>query len=334
MENSDSQEHATAHGAKRNDENAASGRAPIEARLMRVIGGAMERSSWSGCRRTGAWIGLAFFRAAQSRRHIAVANVRLAFPHLSEAAARQIARRSAQNFAMTFCEFLHLRVATPQEVRDYSWIEGGEHIEAALARGRGAVLLTGHLGNWEVMGARVAQQFPLTAMSRATSNRGVQQHLAEIRHVVGMNIISKFDTARTSLKTLRANGALAIFADQHGGRESPLLPMFGHDTRVVTALARLALMSGAPIVAGFGVRRTPWLQDGRIVARAGPSLDVRVEDGFSSRDHAARERAVLEATRWTVEQTENVVRRNPDQWLWMHRRWRPEEESPDFIHKK
>ncbi len=296
-----------------------------QARLMSVVGQTMERASWAGCRRAGAWFGLAFFHAARHRRVIAIGNLQAAFPQLSEAGAARIARRAAQNFGMTFCEFLHLRTASAQEIRDYCSIEGMEHIEAGFARGRGIVLMTAHLGNWEVMGARVAQEFKLTAMSRPTSNVDVQSHLAGIRRAVGMNIISKFDTARPALRVLRDNGALAIFGDHHASKEEPLLPMFGRPTRVVSALARLALMSGAPIVGGFGTRRTPWLADGRIVTRVFPGFDVT----SPSRDADARAAAVLQGTRQGVELSERIISRFPDQWLWMHRRWREADNQPN-----
>src|SRR5690606_21504743 len=112
-------------------------RAATEVRLMRLFGGAMERASWTTCRHAGAWLGLLFWHAARQRSEIATENVRLAFPDLGAAACRRLARRSAQNFAMTFCEFLHLRTASPEEIREYAWIEGMEHVEAGLARGHG-----------------------------------------------------------------------------------------------------------------------------------------------------------------------------------------------------
>jgi KDO2-lipid IV(A) lauroyltransferase len=263
-------------------------------------------------------MGLLFFHAIRGRREISVRNVRLVFPHLSEAAARQTARRSAQNFAMMFCEFLHLRSATPAEVRAYSDIDGLEHIQHGLQQGRGVLLLTAHLGNWEVMGARAAQDFPLTVVARPTSNSGVEAHIASVRQAAGIDVISKYDTGRASLKVLRANGTLGILPDQHAGPEGALLPMFGHPTRFVTGIARLALLSGAPMVPAFGVRRTPWLADGRIVARVSAGHYLKQ----NKKRTEEREAAVLEGTRIAIGEIENIVRQHPDQWLWMHRRWR------------
>jgi lauroyl/myristoyl acyltransferase len=100
------------------------------------------------------------------------------------------------------------------------------------------------------------------------------------------------------------------------------LPFFGHRTRFVASLARLALLSRAPIVPAFGVRRRPWLANGRIVAKVFPELVI--ERGRTSQ--LSREELVLNGTRRVISQLEEVITAYPDQWLWMPRRWRPEDE--------
>lgn len=95
------------------------------------------------------------------------------------------------------------------------------------------------------------------------------------------------------------------------------LPMFGHPTRVFTSPARLAFAAQAPIVPIFAVRREPWISNGRVVIQSGPGLDLQ--------PYKERDEAVLVGTRFTNEATEAIVRQHPDQWLWMHRRWRAED---------
>jgi len=289
-------------------------REQLETRAMRSISATMERASWDSCRRTGAWMGLSLFGTFRKRREIAVGNVRLAFPDLSEARARRIVRRSYQNFAMMFCEFLHLRAATPESVRAYCDIDRPDIIEEALAQGRGAVMLTAHLGNWEVFGARYAQDYPLTVVARPTSNRGVESHIASIREASGMEVLSKYEAGRSVLRVLKSGRTLGILPDQHAGPDGLLLPMFGHPTRIVSSLARIASISQAPVVPMFGVRRTPWLADGRIITRVSPSFLVE-----KTRD---RDADILAGTRRVVHEIENAVRQHPEQWLWMHKRWR------------
>lgn len=284
-----------------------------EARLMGATGTACERTTFRQCRHAGMWLGLLFHHALPSRRRISVANLQLAFPELNARRADRLARRASQNAAMTFCEFLHLRAASEEELRAYSWIEGYEHIASGFAAERGVLLLTAHLGNWEIMGARAALEFPLTVIARPRSNEAVHAHIESIRAKSHVRVISRFDTGRAPLKVLKNNEALGVLPDQYeqGGT---LLPFFNQPTKMVDALARLAILSRARVVPAFGVRRTPWLADGRIVAQVFPGFEVpktenRVED-------------VLTGTRRVVHELENIVRAHPDQWLWMHRRWR------------
>lgn len=291
---------------------------PAEVPLMNAMGNAMQRMSWGGCRLTGAWMGLFFFKAVRRRREVAINNVRLAFPQISETAARQIARRSAQNAGMTMCEFFHMGAATSQEVREYVDAQGDENIHIALEQGRGALLLTAHLGNWELMGARAAEEFPLTVVARPNSNSGVQQYIDNVRLSVGIKVISKFDTGRASISVLRSNKTLAILPDQHAGPDGVLLPFFGHQTRFVSSLARIALLSKAPIVPAFGLRQKPWLANGRILARVLPALPAI----NNSNNSATRDELVRKGTEQVIAQLEEVITQYPDQWLWMPRRWR------------
>ena len=280
---------------------------------MGAVGRVFETLSFDACRYAGAWLGLALYAALGKRRGIAVNNVRLALG-VSPARANQIARRAVTNFGMTFAEFMHLRVASREEVRAYSWIEGLEHIESGFAAGNGVILLTAHLGNWEVMGARAAQEFPLTVVARPTSNEGIQGFIDRVRAAGGLGVISKYDNGRASLRVLKQNQSLGILPDQHAGDEGLLLPMFGQPTRVWPAIARLAMLSGARVVPAFGVRRRPFLADGRIVATVGPGWNVE-----KTGDKTAR---VLDGTRRTAGELERIIRAHPDQWLWLHRRWR------------
>ncbi len=279
----------------------------------------MERAPWATCRLTGSWMGLAFFYGSRNRRAIATANLRLALPELSQARVQRVAMRSAQNFGMSFCEFLHLRTASAQEIHDYSEWRGLQHIERGLAQGHGVMLPTAHFGAWEVMGARAAQSFPLTVVVRLTSNKALQNHVKTVRQAIEVHMILKSESPRASLRVLHANEGLAIFPDQHAGAGGALLPMFGHITRAFTSPARLALAARAPMVPTFAVRRTPWLADGRVVITASPGKYLHEEE------HASREAAILEGTRFILRETEAIVRRHPEQWLWMHKRWRPED---------
>jgi len=290
-------------------------RTAIEQRVARALGASLERTSWEGCRRLGSLLGLAFFGAVRKRRELAIGNVQLALG-LNRAQAVRIARRSAQNWGMTTCEFLHLPAATPQEIRDYVPACDLEPLRAALSEGHGAILLCAHLGNWEVLGARIAQELPITAIVRPLSNATLQQSMSDVRRAAGMSLISKHNAARPALKALKRGDVMCILPDRHAGDEGALLPLFGRETRFETAPARLAVMSGAPIVPVWGVRRAPWLRDGRIQMRCGETFQVRA----ASREQ--REAAVIEGTRQVMASLEQIVRAHPDQWSWMLRRWR------------
>lgn len=290
-------------------------RGAIERRVAGALGKTLERTSWAGCRRLGSGVGLAFFAAGKKRRELAIANLQMALG-MSRANALRTARRSAQNWGMTTCEFLHLPAASDQEIRDYVSLDGFEHLQTALEGGNGAIVLTIHLGNWELLTARIALETRVAGIVRPLSNATAQTKMSDVRRGYGLDIISKHAAARPSHKWLKSGGALVILPDRHAGPEGALLPLFGRETLFEGAPARMAQISGAPIVPAWGVRRAPWLADGRIEAQIWPGY--RVENPPKSE----REAAALEGTKRVIESLETIVRAHPDQWSWMLRRWR------------
>lgn len=301
-------------------------RGALEARLTAALSGNLERASWQRCRRIGSRVGLLFFWAGRKRRELAISNVQMALG-VDRESAQSIARRSAQNWGMTTCELLHLPGASPQQVRDYVAIEGLEHLQSALSGGRGAILLTAHLGNWELLAARLAPllapQHATSAIVRPLSNATLQEKLSSIRRDMGVSLISKHGAGRPALQALRRGEALIILPDRHAGAEGVLLPLLGRETRFEGAPARLAMMSGAPIVPLCAVRREPWLNgEGGLLLRIFPSF------GVPDAPRAQREAAVTNGTRQVIAALEMMVRAHPEQWSWMLRRWRADDAAP------
>ncbi|RYG60378.1 hypothetical protein EON80_24790 [bacterium] len=294
------------------------GRGALERRVSGALGGAIERASWRTCRQLGANIGLLFFTAGKRRRELAISNLQMALG-MSRAEATRAARRSAQNWGMTTCEFLHIPGASPQEIRDYVSFEGYENLQNALDTGNGAVVLTAHLGNWELLAARIAMEAPTAGIVRPLSNQTAQEKMSGVRRGYGLELISKHAAARPSLKALKRGESLVILPDRHAGPEGVVLPLFGKATRFESAPARMAQMSGALVVPAWGVRRGPWLSNGRIDARILPGFSV------ANPSRAEREEAVLQGTREVMASLEDIVRQHPDQWSWMLRRWRDDD---------
>jgi KDO2-lipid IV(A) lauroyltransferase len=293
-------------------------RGAVEARISGAMGGAIERTSWEGCRRLGSLLGLSFFAVGKKRRELAICNLQMALG-VNRTQATRAARRSAQNWGITTCEFLHIPAATPEDIRDYVALEGLEHLEAALAGGKGAIVLTAHIGNWELLAARLAQLGPTAGIVRPLSNATAQRKMSSVRCGYGLELISKHAAARPSMKWLKKGGALVILPDRHAGGDGVSLPLFDRVTRFESGPARIAQMSGAPIVPIWGVRQDPWLSNGRIAAKILPSYTV------PNPAREEREEAVLEGTRSVMASLEDIVRRHPDQWSWMLRRWREDD---------
>ena len=190
-----------------------------------------------------------------------------------------------------------------------SWIryEGLEHFEEAKRRGRGVLFATAHFGNWELSAfAHGLLTEPMNVVVRPLDDPAVDRLVEARRQLSGNRLIQKKDAARGILRALAANEAVGVLIDQNSSlAEGVFVNFFGVPACANAAFARIAARSGAAVIPGFAVWEA---EEGRYVLRFHPPLEIT---GDATAD-TQRLHSVLE----------QVIRRNPDQWLWIHRRWK------------
>ncbi|HUM03451.1 MAG TPA: lysophospholipid acyltransferase family protein, partial [Thermoanaerobaculia bacterium] len=189
---------------------------------------------------------------------------------------------------------------------------GGETVRSALAAGRGLFLLTAHFGNWEYSAlATAAIGVPVAVIARPMDNPLLETFLRRFRERNGNTVVYKTEAAREMLRILKHGGTIGILADQHAmTADAVVVPFFGRPASTTSIVARLADRTEAPIIPSFCVRTGP----ARYRMEYGPVIDVRTLSPEERRPAPLTARLNLEV--------ENVVRRDPEQWLWLHNRWR------------
>ena len=262
----------------------------------------------------GAAIGDLLYVCLRPQRRIALLNLHLAFPDRSEAERRAILRRSCRNLGRVGAECCHLASLTPESLRDYVDIEDPERWHAALAAAaeRGAVILTGHLGNFELLAyAHGLLGHPITLVHKSMRNPLVDGAIIALRAHVGTVSLAKKSAAKAALRALHAHQIVAIPADQNQTRRyGVFVDFFGVPAATTPGPARLAMLSRSPILPVFLVRDGESARH-RIVVL--PEIElVRTTD---------READIVVNTQRCTATVEEMLRRYPDQWIWFHRRW-------------
>jgi KDO2-lipid IV(A) lauroyltransferase len=277
--------------------------------MVRGLAAGLGRLPWRSALAAGARLGDTA-RALRLRRRVAEENLRIAFPEAPPAWRDDVLvnhYRELGRVAIEYPRMPTLARAGPGEV--IAAATGLEHLEAARAAGRGALLLTGHLGNFELLGAWLARIHPLDFVVKPLSNPSVEGLLARWRADAGVGRIPLGAGVRGVFEALRANRWVALVADQDARRHGAFVPFFGRLTSTPKGPAELALRTGAPLIMGFTHRR----DDGRHTIDMQPPLDVpdrRAPDAVE--ELTARHAAALEAE----------VRSHPASWFWLHRRWK------------
>jgi len=279
----------------------------IETLLVRALLAGVRSWSWERALGPGARLGdLAW--ALGLRRRVAEENLARAFPDRGDAERAEILRAHYRELGRVVAEYARLgELARAPVGRVVAAVRGREHLERA--RGRGAILLSGHFGNFELVGAHCAQIHPTDFVVRPLGNPGVEALLARERAAAGVGVISADIGVRAIYEALRAGRWVAMVADQDARRAGAFVPFLGRPASTATGPARIALATGAPIIMGFVTR----CADGR--------MDLDVEPPLAPVDPRAPEAAVTLTALHTA-RLEAWVRRRPELWFWLHRRWK------------
>lgn len=248
-------------------------------------------------------------------RRTAGQNLAMALPQMNTADRRRTIDgvfRSIARIIVAFAKFPRIR---KQNIDQWIRCEGGEHFAEALSRGRGVLFATAHLGNWELSAfAHALITGPMNVVVRPLDNPLIDAFVERRRELSGNRVIGKGDFARAILKALAANEAVGILIDQNASLDSGVfVDFFGVPACAGSGFAKIAARSGAAVIPGFAL----WSEaEQRYVLRFYPPVPITGD-------------AVLD-TQTLHARLEQVIRDHPDQWLWLHRRWktRPPGELP------
>ena len=248
-------------------------------------------------------------------RRVGLRNLEMAMPELDAAARRQIIDGVFRSIARLLTAFARFPRMSRENLKEWIRYEGFEHFENALRAGRGVLFATAHLGNWELSAfAHALLSAPMDVVVRPLDNRRIDRLVEARRALSGNTLIDKREFARPILAALRANRAVGILVDQNASPENgAFVDFFGVQACASTGLAKLAAHSGAAVIPGYAL----WSEsEGRYILRFDPPVEI---SGGAEEDTARIQKHL-----------EQVIREFPDQWLWIHRRWRtrPEGEPP------
>ncbi len=260
---------------------------------------------------TGALVGRAFYTLERRRRRLAMENLRAAFPLRTDAECRVIVRGMFEHFGRLLVVLLKFSTMSPAAMLASVDFEGDERVRAAHAQGRGVLLFTGHFGFWEINAlVHALVLHPIAVLARPLDNPLLHDLLGSVRAKTGNTVIYRRRAIRRVLRALAANQAVALLIDQHiATADAVSVEFFNRPAATTSALAALAIRTGAPVIPVFALP----LAGGRFRMVYEHAVDPPSSDDPD---------AIREFTQRCTDVLEMYVRRYPDLWLWMHRRWR------------
>ncbi len=267
--------------------------------------------------RIGGALGWVVGSVLRIRRSVVEENLTRAFPGLGSGERRRVASRAYRHLGREGAAILRMRGDTPAQVRERTEVVGLERVRGPLEEGRGVLILTGHLGNWEIGGAATAAYgIPLDVVARRQKNPLFDRDLVRTREALGMRVIDRQGATRQILRALREPRAVAVVADQNAPTGDLFVEFFGTPAASERGPSLLAGRTGASVVVAIVHRR--------------PGAPARYRLSFHPLDEAPGEDGVA-FTRAYFAALEEAIREAPEQYFWFHRRWKrtppPAEES-------
>lgn len=272
-------------------------------------------------RGVAAFVARALYALLPKLQRTADFNLRLAFPEWDDQQRKAVIRAMVRNLGWMAAEFARLPRYSKENIEQVVILDGHENFLEGQRRGKGVLYLTGHIGAWELSSfAHALYGFPLHYMARPLDNPRVDALVNSYRCLSGNQPIFKNESARAVLKILREAGTVGILADQNTmPEEGVFVDFFGKAACTTTGIARIALHTDAAVVPGYVF----WDESMRKYRlRFEPPVElVRTGDG---------EQDILVNTQKFAKVIEVIIRQHPDQWVWVHARWkmRPKGEPP------
>jgi KDO2-lipid IV(A) lauroyltransferase len=280
--------------------------------LLRYVIATLDIVSYDLARRIGKLIGRIMYVLDGKHRKIAVKNIERAegMPKRRNEIHRMV-RRVYEHFAVGAIETLLLpRMMSRGDLDRFVKMENFQVLDEALAKGRGAIVVLAHMGNWEVTGLAVSLKgYDLSSIARPIENPFLDAYVNRLRRSTGQQIIPKHRAVRSMAESLKSNKILAILADQNARKNGVFVPFFGRPASTVRSPALMALKYGAPIIAAHTFRSGR--NEHRVVLSAIP---LPKEDD--------REKAIERITAAVTAKLEEFIRQHPEQWMWLHARWK------------
>jgi len=265
----------------------------------------------------GSLLGTAFYLFDRVHRQVAERNLEAAFPTRSPRERKTIALKAFRHFGRMGFEILKFSTLSPEAMLARVEFDGLDRVRHAYAHGRGVLLFTGHFGYWEIHALVHALELePMAVMARALDNRDLNQLLEDIRCRTGNSVIYRQETLRRVLRMLQAKHAVAVLIDQHIlSRDAVYVDFFDRPAATTSLLGAIAMRNGVPVVPCFALP----LPGGRYRMIYEHPIEPPNPDA---------EDPVRQFTQRCTDVLEMYVRRHPELWLWMHRRWR--EQNPEI----
>lgn len=259
----------------------------------------------------GARIGDFGFYCVPIRKKVTIQNLTQAFPEKEHQEIMRIARRVYQNLGINAIEHLRFPGLNRAKLLQIVKIEGEEHIRQALDRGKGIIFVGGHFGNWEYMGCSIsAAGYPISFVVADIHNRFLDKMVNSHRKKMGVTIIPKGIAVRGMLRALKKNGSIAMLMDQDAGRGGVFVDFLGRPSATAKGPATFALKTGAVILFMISFREK--------------DLSLKVVIDKIETEHLSETNAenIKDITQRCTARLEKYIRQYPDQWFWMHRRWK------------
>src|ERR1044072_2888241 len=256
--------------------------------------------------RSGEKLAMLVYRLSKKHRHRALSNLELAYPEMPEDERVKLAKRCFLHFGRVFGDFLRSSARSNSEVVADSALLGFEHLDAALAKGNGVILISAHFGNWERASHRVvAAGYKVSVVARDANDSDLNRSVMRKREKQGVKVLPRGKAARGILSLMKANEIVAILPDQNSG--DIFVPFFGQPAGTVTGPVSIAVKTGASLIPIFAPRVGAAKYEIRIYPALEPVEGYEPIEGY---------------TRAINNKIESIIRENPDQWLWFHDRWK------------